>query len=67
MGSKQRRQRVRGDEQGAADKNWRTPCRPDRQCPVHPLRLLEWQPLMDEDGVSHLGIRYRFALPGTSG
>ena len=31
------------------------------------LRLLEWQPLMDEDGVSHLGIRYRFALPELTG
>ena len=31
------------------------------------LRLLEWQPLMDEDGVSHLGIRYRFALPELAG
>ncbi len=31
------------------------------------LRLREWQPLLGEDGVSQVGIRYRYALPTLGG
>ena len=32
-----------------------------------PLQLREWQPLPGEDGVSQIGIRYRYALPPLGG
>ena len=31
------------------------------------LQLREWQPLLGEDGVSQIGIRYRYALPPLGG